>query len=171
MTNHLALSKPRIDTNLHEKIVEMDINKDGFKEYRRQEIKRGTNLVLTTIWDGKSVTRAYPVGNYVFIEHDADGDGLFEQISILKDNDVYDAYLRSPNGQVNPLPNDSLLDLQKNNAEAKDIMTNLVDAVTNRNSHKVQQVLESIRNRDRKTQSESVVSNNPSEKGISPAKQ
>jgi len=154
----MAFSEPGTDTNLHEKVVEMDINKDGFKEYRCQEISRGANLVLRTIWDGKTVTHAFPVGDYVFLEHDADGDGLFEQISILKDNDIYETYQRLPNGQVNPLSTDRLLELQKGCAEAKGMMTNLVDAVTNKNSQKVEQVLESIRKKEQEMKNKKHIS-------------
>lgn len=147
-TNRMAFSEQEADTNLHEKIVKMNLSKYGLEEYRRQEIRRGTNLVLSIIWQGKAVTYAFPVGDFVFLEHDDNGDGVFEQISILKDIDVYEAYQRLPNGQINPLHTARLLELQKGCAEAKGMMTNLVDAVTNRNSRKVEQVLESIRKRE-----------------------
>lgn len=143
-----VLSESATDTNLHETVTTLDLGKNGTDDYRRQEVRRGDKLILTTICQGKSVTHAYHIGEFVFLEHDANGDGLFKEVSILKDNDVIEAFIRSSDGKVRPLPSERLRKIQSSFAEAKSLMTNLVDAVINENSEKVEQIIENIRKRE-----------------------
>ena len=133
-------------TDLHTNIITFAAIKHGMDACVRKEIMRGTNLVFIDISQGKIITHAFPVGELTFLEHDSNGDGVYEQISILQGDDVLECFIRSPSGKIEPLPSKQLNELQRGCAIAWNMMTNLVSAVTNKNTEKVENIVEDIRN-------------------------
>ena len=134
LTDNLGLS----ETN-----IVFDFTKDGIVDYRRQEIFRGSNLVMTTYWQKETgVSHAFHLGHgIVLIEDDSDGDGIFESISVIDGSRLIESFRRSSDGKVRPVSTESLTAMQESVVMSDQLMSTIIDTVKNDAPEKIEELI------------------------------
>jgi len=109
-------------TDITNKVIDIDRDKDGKVDVRFETVYRGATKVLMitsrpnrhgvmTVW-----SRGYYVGgDLTMVEDDEDGDGVLETISVLRPGDI-EVFTRQSDGSVTPISADKLQVVKKQNA-------------------------------------------------------
>ena len=139
-TNDTIFLELAENSGLSETNIVFDFTKDGIVDCRRQEIFRGSNLVMTTYWQKRTgVSHAFHLGRgIVLIEDDSDGDGIFESISVIDGSRLSESFRRSSDGKVRPESTESLTAMQESVVMFDQLMGAIIDAAKNDAPEKIE---------------------------------
>jgi len=130
---------------LLKKVSEMDLDGDGVNDYRQEDFMRGKRLVLTVIFHKAATTYIFPVGDYTFIAYDGNGDGKFDNVSILKGENIREVFIRNQNGVILPVDRKRLSIIKENASKANNLITDIIQSVKNKDRTEMEKAINNIR--------------------------
>lgn len=131
ISSHVVLSEDKQEINIESDYVIKKYSYDKAGTSVQETWLNGVRLLTIIMKNDKIIQRVYHINDYSLIEHDEDGDGIFENITIVKDlNELFSSFRRHSNGNIVPLPIKEINKLKTDLKEAYSVTNTLIDTVS-----------------------------------------